>query len=218
MATAVATNGHSADAGSVTIRALNTRRVLIPVKGVTELICHAWGAKAVQEMEDAQTGVTKKRARGAPREAKNPTDLYHESMYVVEEDPARFESSVFGFPSVAFKAAMVRAAKAVGMAMTDARTALFIEDDLVVIEGEPYCRRDMVRLQGKTADVRYRGAFKEWSAVLPIIYDADLITLDDVVNLVHRAGFSVGVGEWRPERDGPYGRFAVVHDEVNNAA
>lgn len=204
------TNGQATK--SITIAQLNTKRAIIPITGTSELICHAWGPKAIKQMVDMQTGVTKKKARGAPREAKVPDDQYRESLYVIEENKKNFDKSVFGFPSTGFKNAMVRAAKMCGMAMTDAKTAFFIEGDLVVIDGEPYMRQDMVRLQGKTADVRFRGAFKEWGAMLPVVYDEDIITIEDIANLIQRAGFSVGVGEWRPERNGQYGCFTVSED------
>jgi hypothetical protein len=71
-------------------------------------------------------------------------------------------------------------------------------------------REDMVRVGMGTADIRYRPEFTEWSVKLPIKYNADAISLDQLVNLFTLAGFGVGVGEWRPERDGQYGMFHVA--------
>jgi hypothetical protein len=61
-----------------------------------------------------------------------------------------------------------------------------------------------------TADLRYRGEFSPWKATLTVKYNANLMSAEQVVNLFETAGFAVGVGEWRPERDGPYGRFHVA--------
>jgi hypothetical protein len=33
--------------------------------------------------------------------------------------------------------------------------------------------------------------------------------------MIERAGFGVGIGEWRPEKDGDYGRFRVDRDGVS---
>ena len=41
-------------------------------------------------------------------------------------------------------------------------------------------------------------------------YVASFITLDQVLNLFNHGGFSVGVGDWRPEKNGQHGRFKVV--------
>ena len=204
------TNGQATK--SITIAQLNTKRALIPITGTSELICHAWSEKQRKMMLDMQTGKTKKKARGAPREPKNPEEEYRGSLYVIELNEKNFEKSVFGFPASGFKNAMVRAAKMCGMAMTDATMAFRIAGPLVPIIGEPYMRDDPVRLNGKTADIRFRGAFKKWGAVLPIEYDEDIITVEDICNLVQRAGFSVGVGDWRMERDGEYGCFTLAEE------
>jgi hypothetical protein len=33
------------------------------------------------------------------------------------------------------------------------------------------------------------------------------------VNLFNTAGFAIGVGEWRPQRDGSYGMFHIASAE-----
>jgi hypothetical protein len=45
---------------------------------------------------------------------------------------------------------------------------------------------------------------------LDIQYNARAISQDQLLNLINLGGFSVGVGEWRPERSGDFGRFRVV--------
>lgn len=170
----------------------------IPLRGVTPLICHRWSEKAKKEMRDKQT---KKASAG--KQAKDPQQDFEESLYHHPEGG-------YGFPSVAFKSAAVRAAKQVGMAMTDARVAFHVMGELVKIEGEPTMREDMVRLNGQTADIRYRGEFRDWSAKPMISFNANMISAEQIANLFQIAGFSVGVGEWRPERNGQFGRFEIV--------
>jgi hypothetical protein len=41
-------------------------------------------------------------------------------------------------------------------------------------------------------------------------FDHHSIAVEQIFNLVNRAGFAVGICEWRPERNGPFGRFRVV--------
>ncbi len=136
------------------------------------------------------------------KEAKNPERDYKDSLYVLP-------GGGYGFPSIAFKAAAVRAGTYSDLKMTFLRGAFHVLGEMVKIEGKPRMREDMVRLQGMTADIRYRGEFVEWSVRLPVKYNARAITLEQLVNLFAIAGFSVGVGEWRPERDGSYGMFEV---------
>ena len=70
-------------------------------------------------------------------------------------------------------------------------------------------REDMVRVS-MTSDIRYRGEFRQWAVDLPLRFNAAALSLEQIVALFHVAGFSVGVGEWRPEKNGQYGTFEVA--------
>ena len=102
--------------------------------------------------------------------------------------------------------------------MTDMRTGFFVhgeysendDRDLVFIDGELSMREDMVILNGKTSDIRYRGQVSNWKATLDISYNASVVSFDHIINMLEAAGYGVGIGEWRPERNGTFGRFEVV--------
>lgn len=116
------------------------------------------------------------------KEAKDPDQDYRESLY---EHP----EGGFGFPCVAFKAASVGACRfSDGIKMTEARGAFHVVGELAKIEGDPSMREDMVRID----------------------YNRAALSAEQIVNLFNIAGFGVGVGEWRPEKDGSYGRFHVA--------
>ena len=84
------------------------------------------------------------------------------------------------------------------------------QGELVKIEGEPTMREDMVRVGMGTADLRYRGEFREWSTTFMIRYNANVLSVEQHVNLFNTAGFAIDVGEWRPQKDGSYGMFRVA--------
>ena len=176
---------------------IDIRRIKLRIVGDSPLITHAWATKAKQMMLDKQM----KKGTQA-KEAKDPERDYEESLY-------RLPDGGCGFPAVGVKAAAIRGAKGLGMVMTDARTAFHIEGDLLRINGEPRPREDMVRLQGNTADIRYRGEFVEWSIDLPITYNARIVSAEQLVAMLDAGGFGTGIGEWRPEKDGQFGRFHV---------
>jgi len=173
----------------------------IEITGTASLICHKWSEKAKKEMLDKQM----KKAKSG-REARNPEQDYKDSLYVLE-------NGEYGFPSIAFKAAIVRAGTYADMKMTYLRGAFHINDEFVKIDGTPTMREDMVRVGMGTADLRYRGEFKSWKATLPILYNAKAISLEQISNLIMIAGFSVGVGEWRPEKDGQHGTFMLAENK-----
>lgn len=186
-------------APSLTIPSLNLGTVLLHIVGDSPLIVHAWSEKAKGEMRDKQMGRAKNK-----KEPKDPEADYQAAFH-------RLPDGRPGFPCIGFKAAAVSAARQVdGLKMTFLRGAFHIDGELVPIEGEPRMREDMVRIGMGTADIRYRPEFAEWSAVLPVKFNRNAITVEQLVHLFSVAGFAVGIGEWRPERDGPYGRFSVA--------
>lgn len=179
---------------------LDIRTIDIRLIGDSELICHRWSEKAVKEMLAKQMGTAT-----AGKEPKNPQKDYEDSLY-------KHPDGGYGFPSIAFKNAAVSACTSLGKSVTkvQARQAFHVVGELVKIEGEPHMREDMVRIGQGTADIRYRGAFAEWSTTVRVRYNARVLTDEQVVNLFNTAGFAVGIGEWRSERDGQFGLFHVA--------
>lgn len=184
----------------VELKSIRIERINLEIEGDSALIVHAWSAKAKKEMLDKQM----KKAKTA-KDAKDPQRDYEEAFY-------RLPDGKPGFPTIAFKQAAVSAGGRFsdGLKMTELRGAFFIDGELAEIKGKPTMREDMVRVGMGTADIRYRPEFKAWKVTLPIKYNADKISLEQLVNLFNLAGFGVGVGEWRPEKDGQYGMFHVA--------
>lgn len=177
---------------------IDIRIIKIRIRGDSPLICHAWSEKAKKQMLDAQM----KKAKQA-KEAKNPEQDYLDSLY-------HHSDGGYGFPSVAFKNAAVDACSHIaGVTKVEARGAFHIVGDMVKVEGEPSPREDMVRVGMGTADIRYRGEFRGWAAELTLRYNANVLSAEQIVNLFNTAGFAIGVGEWRPQKDGSFGMFHV---------
>lgn len=196
-----------ATAKAIVLPKLDIRRISIELVGDTPLICHNWNQKAKQAILDKQMGKA-----SAGKEPKDPERDYQESLYLIERREP-FERSVFGFPARAFKAAAVEACTSLGrqnVTKVQARQAFHVDGELVPIIGTPRMREDMVRIPMGTADIRHRGEFPEWRAVLTLRYNSRVLTDEQIVNLFNTAGFAVGIGEWRSERDGSFGLFHVA--------
>lgn len=184
---------------------LEIQTVEITVIGDSPLIMHKWSEKAKSMMRDKQQ---KKATQG--REAKNPKQEFEESIHRMADGGA-------GFPSIGFKAAAVTSCTSIaGVTKVAARQAFHVQGDLVPVLGsKPKMREDMVRVGMGVADIRYRAEFWPWHATLKISYNTRALSLEQIMNLLNTAGFGVGVGEWRPERDGQYGRFhCATEDEM----
>lgn len=186
------------EAVGVTIPPINLQTIEFYVEGLSALIVHAWSDKAIRMIEDKQ----QKKAKTA-REAKNPQEEYEASFY-------RNAKGEYAFPASGLKACAVDACTFIdGMTKVSARGAFHIIGDMVKIDGKPRMRTDMVRIGMGTADVRYRGEFPEWKAKLQVQFNANVISAEQILNLFDNAGYSVGIGEWRPQKDGSFGRFRV---------
>lgn len=207
----------------IEIRPIEIKKVTIRIVGDTPLIMHAWSEKAKRMMLEAQMGV----AKGKKKEVKNPVDDFIRSMYWLTPMPEdgtmeSFEEAIangarFGFPVTAFKQAAISAAYRMGWAKDkmSMRGAFFIDSDqngMIEIHSDtPEMREDMVKVGMGTADIRYRGEFKNWYADLTISYNANgQYSLENIVNIINAGGYVCGVGEWRPERDGQNGMFHVA--------
>lgn len=185
----------------ISLPRFDLRNLQIKLIGDAPLICHAWSHKAKTEMLNKQM----KKAKEA-KSAKDPDQDYRDSLY-------NHPDGGYGFPSVAFKTSAVDACSHVdGITKVEARGAFHIDGDLLKITGKPTMREDMVRVGMGTADIRYRGEFKVWSVVVPIRFNAGVLSAEQIVHLFNIAGFGIGVGEWRPQRDGMFGLFHVATD------
>lgn len=202
---------------SIMIPEIKVAQFTIRVVGDSPLIVHRWSEKAKREMLDKQMKV----AKTQKHEIRDPVADFIDSLYWLTPPPEErteegFEAALaagarFGFPSTAFKASAVSAGYRGGVTKDRVSTnaAFHIMGDMVEIAGTPEMREDMVRIGMGTADLRYRGEFKTWSAQIPIRYNQAVFTAEQIVNLFNLGGFGCGVGEWRPEKGGSFGMYHV---------
>lgn len=181
----------------IELPALQIEQITLMLIGDSPLIVHAWSEKAKRQMLEKQM---MKATKG--KEPKDPEADYEACFY-------RTPTGAYGFPAIGVKSALVSACRFLDMKMTEARGAFHIDLEMLTVIGEPRPREDMVRVGVGTADIRYRPEFPQWQIPVPIKFNANAISAEQVANLVNTAGFAIGIGEWRPERNGSYGRFHV---------
>jgi hypothetical protein len=215
----------------ITIKPIEKVTAEVTIVGDSGLIVHAWSEKAKKEMLDAQQG----KAKGKKKEFKNPVADFIRSMYWLdgmpnipdgateEETEEIFNEAIkkgarFGFPAVAIKKAAVSAAYRQGITKdkVSANGSFWLtgteDPEFVEIESEepPVMREDMVKIGMGTADIRYRGEFKNWKCKCRISYLKDgAFSLENIIAMINLGGFSCGLGEWRTEKGGISGAFHV---------
>ncbi|WP_100813923.1 hypothetical protein [Microbacterium lacus] len=201
------------EAAAIQIDRIGTETLLVPIVGTSPLIVHNFSEKSKRQMLEAQQGKKKLKA------IRDPEAEYEAAFYRIA-DPTSGEEK-FGFPVTAFKAATTGAARFYdkSVSMTALRQFIFMRgiltdadpQQLVEIIGEPRMREDVVRLGGpsRSADLRYRPEFPSWRAQLEVTYITSSISRQSVLSLIDAGGLGIGVGEWRPEKRGEFGTYAV---------
>ena len=213
----------------VEIKPIELESYEVTISGDTPIIMHAWSDKAKRMMLEAQQG----KAKGKKKDIKRPADDFIQSMYWIEGKPeysdnatdeeimTAFEKAVkngarFGFPITAVKQAAISAAYRMGWSKDkmSLRGVFFLESDygdMVEIQSDtPIIREDMVRIGQGTADIRYRGEFRNWKATFRIKYNRNGgYSLENIMNIINAGGFVCGIGEWRPEKDGSFGTYHI---------
>jgi len=190
---------------AIQVQRIGTETIDVPIIGTAPLIVHRWSEKAKQAMLDAQQG------KKAVKTIRDPEADYEASLYRTDDG--------YGFPLLAFKQATVGAARFFDKSVTMklVQQAIFMtgvpsadrSELLTPITGEPKMREDMVRVGMGGTDLRYRGEFLDWSAILTITYVKSTLSRDSVLSLVDAGGQFVGVGEWRPDRKGQNGTYTI---------
>lgn len=205
----------------------------ITIVGETPLIVHAWGEKAKKEMLDAQQ---KRKVDKKAKEIRDPFAEFMDALYWItpkpeEKTPEAFEKAVmegakFGFPITAIKQAALSACYRAGIIPNQMgmKCTFYLNaqeglnpgtgSELAVIDTDepPVFREDMVKIGGmtKVADLRYRPAFTNWKIRLTIsLIEVGTFNMESIINAIDMGGFMNGIGEWRMERDGEFGRFHV---------
>lgn len=189
--------------------ALDLKTILVNLEGTSPFICHNWDEKNIKKMQEKHAGIASK-----GREKRNSIAEYEAAYY-------RLPDGRPGMKLIAFKNAAVTSVTSLGKEFTKvgARQAFFIlrdkdGGDLTPIhypeDTPPYMRTDTVPVGNGGTDLRYRPEFLRWGVTLAIEFNTRAISQDQLVNLINLGGFSVGVGEWRPEKKGDHGRFKVV--------
>lgn len=189
--------------GTEALQMPRRKRITVGIKSASPMIQHQWSEKA---KEMIRTKHAKKQKPGA-KEKRDPKGECEAATY-------RTRDGGYGIPLLALKSSIVSAAhKDLGVEKTLVRKSVFLPD--IVSDGilpiqceEPVMREDSVRV-GSGADLRYRPEFQYWSASITFEVDSELMTTGVLLALIERAGFGVGICEWRPEKGGEFGRFTI---------
>jgi len=192
------------------LQRIDKRRITVRIVGTSPLIQHKWSVKAAEAMRDTMIHGKKTKPRGV----RIPEEEGVNAGYYTEDGAP-------GVLAVAIKCAIVDAAhNSLGIPKTLVRKSLFIHPagrEVVIPLETASCKgkvkqvieEDMVRVGNGASDFRFRPYYYDWATTTEWTVDAGLLQMEDFLTLIDRAGFGVGINEWRPEKGGEYGRFQI---------
>jgi hypothetical protein len=208
---------------------IEKRTIKITVVGQSQMIINAFGSKCRDQMEQDR-GQTQEEKLALRKQGKKPITP---AEIKAKWQGARILDSKGRdcIPSAWIKRALVTASKykEIGVASKVVGGTLYVEGDLIPIvykprpasqsddnvkyDGKgPGLRTDVVRVGkwgDRKPDLRYRPCFDDWSLTFFISFEPSFISLPSLYQLIRRAGTSVGLCEWRPEKNGQCGRFDI---------
>lgn len=192
--------GGAVSPSSVSIKPPNFKHGELHLVGTSPYVQHKFSQKAQTMMEEKQRAGEQAR-KNRKRAARDFEEDYLQALHVSTE-------GWYGIPAPAFRNALISACRVAGFAMTKAKLSVFVTSDgldkddstpLVKIIGDPRPHKSFARNETGVIDLRWRPMWDEWQVTLRLRWDGDQFSIDDIVNLVMRAGMQVGVGEGRPD-------------------
>lgn len=187
---------------NIIIPELNIQSFQIKIKGLSPILFNKWSEKAKQMILDKQM---KKASSNKQREAKDPEADGEATFY-------KNSKGEICIPAICLKSAIVGGCRSIkDLPMTVAKGAIFVlgdEDELIKMEYKSKkIQSDMVRVATGGADIRFRGRLDDWYFIATVQFNADVISAEQLVNLINVAGWACGLCEWRPQKGGNLGRF-----------
>jgi hypothetical protein len=187
-------------------------RLKIKLAGVTPLICNRFHDEAAMAATDGSRGSSAGRDRGSPRE------IAEKKLYLDAQgkpciiQPALMRSIVDG--GVFFK---VGKAQITTREKSTLYACLNIEAATVPIQHtQPWTvdTRAVVIPATRGRILTHRPMFNDWALTFEAELDTEIMGERLFREVVDAAGQRVGLGDFRPARKGPYGRFRVDAWEV----
>lgn len=219
----------------IEIPELKESTILVRLVGLpgSPLVCCPFDEKAKSEIRDKQGGAAKARKGAKDREGE-----FNRHRYIMEDGSD-------GFPVILIKHALTDACSfASNVTKVHVRGAIYVENPTgsgewlakitlppgrngatVAASDWPKMREDRVMVNGMggrgtgKADLRYRPEYNPWCIEVALTFDSTIFQPGAVFNLVRIAGRRIGIGEWRPQKGGIWGRFdveAVDNEETGN--
>lgn len=175
---------------------MSTKRIQVTIQGRSALLMHSFPMEPIKNLEK-----------------KSPEEQAEFAAY--RDDKGRLY-----FPAVNVGRSIVAGAsyskgKGKSSLQKPIAACLLVSPERLDLGTKEYAidSRPVVIKATKGRIVRHRPRLDDWRLSFEIEYDDDLLNENQVRQCIDDAGSRVGIGDFRPECKGPFGRFNVVNWE-----
>lgn len=183
------------------------KTIEVEIRGVTPLLVHRFS-------EDAEQGRATRRIEVQKRD---PLEEATRHAYIAQDGTYYF--SAFAIPNAMGSAGSNHKMKG------SRKTLRFVvpsavrvtSDTITILNGEGPAKRFEVDSRPVTIPatkgriMRHRPRFDCWGAKFNLVLDDSALSIESAHQLLNEAGQSIGIGDFRPEKRGPFGTFRVIH-------
>lgn len=183
------------------------KTIEVEIRGNTPLLIHKFA-------EQAEQG---KATRRVMVDSMNPRDEATKNAYIAQDGTYYFNA--FSIPATMANAGVNHKMRGSRKTLKFVvPSAVRIDTDTITILGEDGKPADNFEVDGRPVTIpatkgrvmRYRPRFDKWGAKFRLILNDQMLSSEDAHRLLNEAGESMGIGDFRPEKRGPFGTFRVT--------
>jgi hypothetical protein len=183
--------------------------IKITIQGVTPLMCNRFTDEAAAKATNGSTIINGAGNRGTPREqAESRLYIGQDGVTTVIPQPNLLRCVVEGG----------RFHKAGKKQITTKKESMLyscvdiVETEFPIVHNDPWHpdSRPVVIPSTGGRILCHRPMFNDWSLEFTLSVDDQFINLNLMRQIVDDAGRRVGLGDFRPDRKGPFGKFVVT--------
>ena len=181
------------------------KTINVEIRGVTPLLIHRFG-------EQAEQG---KATRKIIVESCDPRDEATKHAYIAKDGTYYF--SAFAIPNAMGAAGsnhkMKGSRKTLRFVVPSA--VRMTSDTVTILNGSGPAKsfevdsRPVTIPATKGRIMRHRPRFDQWGAQFDLVINDDMLAVETAHQLLNEAGQAIGIGDFRPEKRGPFGTFRV---------
>jgi len=186
------------------------KTIKIEIRGITPLLIHRFNESAEQSKPNRRVEVKQR----------DPREEATKNAYIAKD--GSFYFSAFAIPNAMGAAGSNH--KATGsrksLRFVVPSAVRMMSDTVTILNGAGPAKtfetdsRPVTIPATKGRVMRHRPRFDQWGARFDLLLDDELLSVEMAQQLLQEAGQSIGIGDFRPEKRGPFGTFRITEFKV----